>query len=173
MNYHLVIVDGFITAVSVDPVKNATNSLFSKEFLDRFGIHVPEDRKYMEVSHPFVRFIYDPAAEVIITEPKPAAEEAAVKRVKRNACLSNIVNGFSVQFGGDTRFYDCDIEDQLAIMQAPMLAMLSENKFADIKCTVNNASKKQFVAHNPDECNKVYAAMARHILQHRKELAEG
>lgn len=172
MNYHLILDNGVIVGVSTKQVKGSTGAVFTKEYLERFGIHLPqlkdgEDDAVIRVFHPFVQYRYLEADAIIVTEEKTSEVKKVKKNIGRQDVQNTIIGGFEVVFDGVMRQYDCAIEDQLAVMQA---LHLSKFAMVDVKCTIDDV--KKFVQHSQADCEKVMTAMSEHILKQRKAFAE-
>lgn len=159
-----------IVSVSETQESYSTKRSFSAAFLLSQGIFVDEFGK--AELNSFVQYLYDKDAGAIRQKIREGQLEGMFKNTKRMTCAQAIAEGFTVDFESEKRHYRCEIEDQLAIMQAPMLAGLSEHKLCDIKCRVNDSEDRKFVGHTPQQCDIVQLAMYRHILQKRKEYAE-
>ena len=165
MVYHLVLHDGYVVAVSVKKIEGSTGAVFTKEYLESFGITVEED--YTAVHHPFVRFRYDESDAVIVPEENTEAVRKTRKNIHKSETKIAITDGISLKFGEETRSYFCRIEDQLTLIQAQHL-LNHGHKSVDLRCTISGV--KQFVPHNLAECTKVMTAMSVHILEQRKLL---
>jgi hypothetical protein len=162
--YPIVDAKSTLIALTQDKTKDALDVAFAEDYLTRLGITLPEGAVRVNIPKGYISFVYKAETKQLHITEELEIYQRVYRNANRTRCEQEITAGVTVN--GFT--YGTDITDQLAIMQAVVIAAVDGS--ALVKRSADG-QPSAFVSLTLAECQEVNYAIAKHILDQRIQLA--